>query len=517
MNVWVVDLNSRAEEKLYVNSENAIDALDANIYENVEDLAIYTNFHPGLPALPVHPDKNHIESNCVLTELIVDVLNPHHPPTDSSKNEKGTPDGSSSGISSGHSSSIESPQLSPSDSIDPDSGANGCPVSRSPDSGIFGLLRPVLTPPEADAGSKDPIRNRFDQTIKRFEKLEEESSTLVTSAHPHPRIESVPVHSGIPDSALAMPAAATHTPPADESDLTAELGLAADESGSTGSASSHDEEFRTAKNPSGPDGIFTASLVTLNSLPPSLESISAEAPEESKQPETPPPVAPSPLLSQAERDRLELIDRQKVKIKRLDSWLPPEKGLQSPVNDDRLAETTPKPVDGTCAAQAPLDTSQDPLVSATELAEVPVDASTVETRTCVEPPIDGVNDGNGRVSDTQHRRLRLEKAPVKTDLEPVGEAAAPVSTTQLAQPPQEVVPMAVETAKQPLEPAVTTQSHQPPEDGTEEADTSDSVTECAEPPLDASLYPNGKSHLHSCMPIAWSLTLHDFKAFSVDV
>ena len=43
MNVWVVDLNSRAEEKLYVNSENAIDALDANIYENVEDLAIYTN------------------------------------------------------------------------------------------------------------------------------------------------------------------------------------------------------------------------------------------------------------------------------------------------------------------------------------------------------------------------------------------------------------------------------------------------------------------------------------------
>ena len=409
---------------MYVNSENIDDIKDANIYENLEELAIYSNVLPVLPAHPVLPDTKHIDSNSVLTELIVDVLNPQHSPSDSSKNEKVTPDGSSSGISSGNSSSIESPQLSPSDSIHPDSGTN-CPVSRSPDSGIFGLLRPVLTPPEAVTSDDHPIRNCIHQTLEQFEKLEEESNTLIASARPH---------SGIPET---MPSA-NEDPHSEESDINIEFSFLTAASSSAGSASSDDEEYR-CKNPSGPDGIFTAALVALVSPQESLEPIptaKTEIPEAPEEPEEPEALnSPRQLLSQAERNRLDLMKLQKVKLKRIDSWYLAD-------NDD-----IPK-----------------------------------------ENPIDGSSDQTAAISDTSFVQSPLDGTP----------SAAPptkaVSTTQFVQPPLDAAPSAAPATKT----VSTTQFvYLPPESAQQFSIIA--TTQLIEPPLDVIAQPNGKFNLDDRM------------------
>ena len=542
---------------MYANSENIDDVKDA-IYENVEDLAIYADLHPPLPVLP---DTKHIENNSVLQELILDVSNPQHSPSDPGTIQKVTPDGSSSGISSGNSSSVESPQLSPSDSIERDSGSARS-VSRSPDSGIFGLLRPVLTPLEAVV-SEDPIRKCIDQTLKQFEKLEEESSALASSVHPHSGIEP-PVHCGVPESFSTMPAT-NEDPHVEDSDINIELSLRADASSSTGSSSSDEEEF-VCKKPSGTDGIFAASLVAIDSPPPSMKNLSLESPrkpevplkpEIPKKPEELRSISRHQLLSQVERDGLNLIDRQKVKLKRINSWLLDEKGLQSPV--DGSCDEAPSAPSAPLGAPSALNDSQDPQtftqlptgsvkspsdyreedrdqVSDEQIVRAPLDDPSCDSKQnegavsdtqFVQPPPDNVESplSNAEVAGDVVSDALLVQPPldnvespspnaeeagdgvsdalfVKPSLE-AGKIDSPVSTTQFTQlPPDhaESAPSATETG----DAVLTTQSIQPLIDVVK-TESLVAPAQFTEAPLDDFIYPNGKSHSINRMHSWWTV------------
>jgi len=149
---------------------------EEGIYENVEELQqTYANIRS--------PAANTGKRN-VLTALILDV-NSNNCRTIKSE---GTPSSSSSGNSSIPSAS---PQVSPSDSLTEghvQHVGSTRSISRSPDSGVFvGLLRPATLTTDGNQPlviriKEQPnlLKRRLNETIKQFEQLEKESSTLVS-------------------------------------------------------------------------------------------------------------------------------------------------------------------------------------------------------------------------------------------------------------------------------------------------------------------------------------------------
>ncbi|KAI9564967.1 hypothetical protein GHT06_008708 [Daphnia sinensis] len=181
------------EEKLYDTVQQSEDTgVDPNaIYENLEELQerqqTYANIGPPSDCTQLSHPAN------VLTALMLDVeaTSAVTPASSISRSSDGSSSGNSSGSPQQSTSSPE--QLSPTDSL-----ANGSIESvrniGSPDSGVFGLLQPahfssdLSSPTDAlNSNVKTELKSGgqqdfLDQTLKQFERLEELSSGIFESS-----------------------------------------------------------------------------------------------------------------------------------------------------------------------------------------------------------------------------------------------------------------------------------------------------------------------------------------------
>lgn len=177
------------EEKIYDTVQQSEDTgVDPNaIYENLEELQereqTYANICPPSDCTPPSHPAN------VLTALMLDVeaTSAVTPASSISRSSDGSSSGNSSSSPQQSTSSPE--QLSPTDSLANESIGSVRNIG-SPDSGVFGLLQPAhfssdLSPP-ADALNNNVKTERtsggqqdfLDQTLKQFERLEQLSSGI---------------------------------------------------------------------------------------------------------------------------------------------------------------------------------------------------------------------------------------------------------------------------------------------------------------------------------------------------
>ncbi len=192
--VYAIVAEGIAEDKIYdtvqTSAEITVDS-DA-IYENLEEFQdreqseqTYANIRPP-------PDCSQLsDSTNVLTALVLDVEAASAVASASSISRSSNSSSSGNSSSSPQQSSSSSVQLSPTDSLANVSIGSVRSIS-SPDSGVFGLLQPAnfsansSTPTDKFTIKKEALSNTqhnfLDQTLKQFERLEQLSSGIFESS-----------------------------------------------------------------------------------------------------------------------------------------------------------------------------------------------------------------------------------------------------------------------------------------------------------------------------------------------
>lgn len=201
--------------KVYANTVE-VNELDA-IYENVEEFQSEPTYScvfqdQEVQDKEVEEEQTYVnivqtpsqdeESSQVLTALILDVDSTASTTSTANNRSSFSSDFSGNSSSSPISSSGSPLQLSPTESLANVSIGSNRSSQHSPDSGVFGLLKPA-----EDRNNNSPITTlvieikgtveeepSLDQTFKQFEQLEELSSTLVANNKMEEPLEKIPIN-----------------------------------------------------------------------------------------------------------------------------------------------------------------------------------------------------------------------------------------------------------------------------------------------------------------------------------